>query len=340
MELLEDSRTPSTWWCWSGRLRVLRILHRKHPHDPPQYLRDSNCHNHLFWCFHPWDYRKFESTFAQHPQPYLLILNPQLWSALYYLPLYYEAVKSMNPVMSGVALFPQTFTVAPAAIVVGNVVTITGRYRWAIWSGWCFTCSCTGLMYLLSVDTTTIQWIFLNLVVGLGMGMLFCSMTFAVQASATARNIAFAVTFFSFFRTFGESVGVAIGGVIFQNEIKKGILTYPDLASLAVEYSTDAAHLVQVIKALPVSSTRRIELTQVYADALRVIWAVMCGFSALGLFSSLFTKAYGLDVALETEQGFQHTPESETQTTPEVVALRVSSETRKTEASNVVRGAG
>lgn len=38
-----------------------------------------------------------------------------LWSILYYLPLYYEAVKGMSPIMAGVALFPQTFTVAPAA---------------------------------------------------------------------------------------------------------------------------------------------------------------------------------------------------------------------------------
>jgi hypothetical protein len=40
-----------------------------------------------------------------------------LWSILYYLPLYYEAVKGLSPIMAGVALFPQTFTVAPAAAV-------------------------------------------------------------------------------------------------------------------------------------------------------------------------------------------------------------------------------
>ena len=42
-----------------------------------------------------------------------------LWSSLYYLPLYYEAVKGMTPIMAGVALFPNTFTVAPAAGVSG-----------------------------------------------------------------------------------------------------------------------------------------------------------------------------------------------------------------------------
>jgi predicted membrane protein len=40
-----------------------------------------------------------------------------LWSILYYLPLYYEAVKGLTPIMTGIAVFPQTFTVAPAAAV-------------------------------------------------------------------------------------------------------------------------------------------------------------------------------------------------------------------------------
>lgn len=38
-----------------------------------------------------------------------------LWAVLYYLPLYFEAVKGYTPISAGIALFPQTFTVAPAA---------------------------------------------------------------------------------------------------------------------------------------------------------------------------------------------------------------------------------
>lgn len=40
-----------------------------------------------------------------------------LWSILYYLPFYYEAVKGFSPIMAGLGLFPQTFTVAPASAV-------------------------------------------------------------------------------------------------------------------------------------------------------------------------------------------------------------------------------
>jgi hypothetical protein len=44
------------------------------------------------------------------------------------MPLYFEVTKNYSPITSGVAIFPFTFTVAPAAVVVGLIITRTGRY--------------------------------------------------------------------------------------------------------------------------------------------------------------------------------------------------------------------
>jgi hypothetical protein len=52
-----------------------------------------------------------------------------VWSLLYYMPLYFEVAKNYSLIISGVAIFPFTFTTAPAAVVVGIVITKTGRYR-------------------------------------------------------------------------------------------------------------------------------------------------------------------------------------------------------------------
>ena len=45
------------------------------------------------------------------------------------MPLYYEVAKNYNSIESGIAIFPFTFTTAPAAIVVGFIITKTGKYR-------------------------------------------------------------------------------------------------------------------------------------------------------------------------------------------------------------------
>ncbi|KAH7399604.1 major facilitator superfamily domain-containing protein [Pyrenochaeta sp. MPI-SDFR-AT-0127] len=227
-----------------------------------------------------------------------------LWAILYYMPLYFEAVKGMGPILAGVSMFPWTFTVAPASVATGIVIAITGKYRWANWVGWFFATLGLGLLILLEPDTTTVAWVFLNLVGGIGTGILFPAMALAVQASATAKDQAYAANMFSFFRAFGQTIGVAIGGVIFQNQMKKKLLTFPLLADMASEYSRDAAGLVEIIKHMPAGDMKD-QLRESYTDALRYIWIVMTVFSAVALFSSIFVKAYDMNGALETEMGFK-----------------------------------
>jgi hypothetical protein len=251
---------------------------------------------------------------------------------LYYLPLYYEAVKGYSPIISGVAVvspssthqkpppftgkryplltskkklqFPQTFTVAPMAMIIGFAVAITGYYRWALWTGWVFTVVGTGLLILLDVHTSTPAWIFLNLVPGAGTGILFSAMAYSIQASSPPKDQAFAASLYSFFRAFGQSLGVAIGGVIFQNEMKRRLLRIPEMAAKAIEYSKDSAALVQIIKAMPEDLPTRVQLIKAYAESLKTVWAAMCGFAAVALLFSLLVQHYDLDVQLETEQGY------------------------------------
>jgi hypothetical protein len=232
-----------------------------------------------------------------------------LWCLLYYMPLYYEAVQGYSPIIAGVALFPDTFTVAPLAVVTGISITVTGHYRWAVWSGWAITVLGVGLSTLLKVDTSIPAWIFLTMVSGIGLGILFPSMQFSLQAASTSKDMGFAVAMFSFFRTFGQAIGVAIGGVIFQNQMEKKLRAYPHFASQASELAKDAAALVQIIKATP-EGQDKLDLRTAYIDSVRVIFIVLCALASVALVSSFFIKSYDLNRALETEQGFKEEKKS------------------------------
>ncbi len=98
-------------------------------------------------------------------------------------------------------------------------------------------------------------------------------------------------------------MGVAIGGVIFQNQIRHNLSTYASLAPLASTYAKDASSLVQIIKTMAPGPDRH-DLIQSYADALKVVWIVMCALSAVAMVLSAGTKGLDLDRELETEQGF------------------------------------
>lgn len=224
-----------------------------------------------------------------------------LWCLLFYMPLYFEAVRGFTPILSGVALFPASFTVAPAAVVIGFLITRTGKYRWSIWGGWFLATFGLGLLNLLDTNINTPSWIFIMLVSGLGLGILFPSLAFAIQGSSTNADLAFAVAMFSFFRTFGQAIGVAIGGVIFQNQMSTKLMKYPSFASRAADLSKDAAGLVQVIKGMA-DGVDKDDLRTAYADSLKTVWTVCCALAAVAMVASLWTKHYNLDTPLESQQ--------------------------------------
>jgi hypothetical protein len=229
-----------------------------------------------------------------------------LWSILYYMPLYFEGAKGFAPVKAGIALFPWTFTTGPAAVVVGLIIARTGKYRWGIWLGWFLTIAGARVLMLFKADTKTSEWIPLSLISGLGMGMLYPAMSFAIQASASNRDLPSAAALFSFFRNFGQMLGVAIGGAIFQNKVKRQMLEFPSLADKATIFSKDASQLVEAIKTWPANQlVEKEELITSYVNALSFLWLVM-GFLAIFAFvlAISFTKEFTLERKLETEQGF------------------------------------
>lgn len=52
---------------------------------------------------------------------------------------------------------------------------------------------------------------------------------------------------FSFFRSPGQVLDMAIGGVVFENRMEANLLTSPNLASSASLYSADVGALVEVL---------------------------------------------------------------------------------------------
>lgn len=214
-----------------------------------------------------------------------------LWCGLYYLPIYYGAVQGYGPIITGVALFPATLTVAPVAAVTGICITATGGYRWAIWGGWALSTLGFGLLCLLGVNTSIPAWIFLNLISGIGLGMGIPAMAFSVQASAASDLVPAAIALSTFFRSFGQSMGVVIGGAIFQNRLNVAFSSSsssPRLAELAGQYSRDVFGVIGLLHNTDEMTAHEIRLA--YVDSLRIVWAFSCAISGIYLVVSLYIR--------------------------------------------------
>jgi hypothetical protein len=80
-----------------------------------------------------------------------------VWSLLYYISLYFEVAKNYSPITSGVAIFLFTFTIALSAVIVGLIITRTGRYRPSLWIGWFLTTFGIGLLIFLHLSTNILS---------------------------------------------------------------------------------------------------------------------------------------------------------------------------------------
>ena len=227
-----------------------------------------------------------------------------LYALVYYMPEYFQAVKSYSPIISGVAALPQTATVVPCAVAVGVVVGITGRYRWAIWAGWLLTTFGCGLLIKLDVDTSIAAWIFLEAVSGLGIGLLFPSIALAIQSSVPQTEAAMAATLVLFFRSFGQALGVAIGGTILDNRMQANLQNVIGLPQSSGSYATGTVALVEQLKAMPHGSPIAVAIRNAFASSFQTIWAVMCGFAGLNLIAHFLIKEYDMNQEHITEQAF------------------------------------
>ncbi|PYH42865.1 MDR family MFS transporter [Aspergillus saccharolyticus JOP 1030-1] len=215
-----------------------------------------------------------------------------LWCGLYYLSLYYQIVKGYTPIVTGVALFPATLTIAPVAAVTGFAIAATGRIRWAIWAGWILATVGFGLLCLLQVETPIPGWVFIEMVSGIGLGMVVLGAALAVQTSSPPELVPLAISLATFFRSFGQCVGVAIGGVIFQNRATALLARHPHLRAIAQRYRQDPFGLIPALERADAAT--RGEVRSVYADSLRTIWAMGCALSGVALMASLWMKSRAL----------------------------------------------
>jgi len=223
---------------------------------------------------------------------------------VYYLPEYFQAVKGYTATDAGLAALPQGVTVVPSAIFVGVVVSKTGRYRWALSAGWALSAVGYGVLILLDVNTKIVAWVFIELAAGIGLGVLFPAIALGIQASAPPTETAMAATLGTFFRFLGQTIGVAIGGTIFQNEMIRHLKSIPSLSSKASYYALNSVELVEQLRVMPHDSLEAVQLRHAFADSYQTIWEVMCALSGFALIASFFVVEYSLNQEHVTDQGF------------------------------------
>ncbi|KAI0776679.1 iron permease [Trametes elegans] len=216
-------------------------------------------------------------------------------TAIYYLPIYFQASKEVSAIKSGIDMFGLSFSIPLFAIVAGVSIEVFSKYRPQNYLGWVFTIVGFVLLSLLNKDSGPAKYIGFQIPLGVGLGILWISTQFPILAPLPFSNSAYALAFFIFVRNFAQSWGIVVGGAILQNVLTEKLPTpLTDTLPKGQEY---AYQLIPTIPHMP--EPQRSAVRAAFSDGTRLIWHVMIGLSVAGLLTCLLMREEELKTVMD-----------------------------------------
>ena len=210
-------------------------------------------------------------------------------SGAYFYPLYFQAVLGANPILSGVYLFPFVISLSFTSAFAGIFIKKTGQYLLPIQFGLFLMTLGFGLYIDLPVGRTWGRIIPFQIIAGIGVGPNFQAPLIALQTLVPPRDIATATATFGFVRNLSTSISVVLGGVIFQNAMKKreSILIAATNQAIGSQLGGGGAGAATtIVKGLPEPGRQTVR--EAYVASLREMWIFYVCIAAVGLIVSFF----------------------------------------------------
>jgi len=237
----------------------------------------------------------------------LVFLSSIILQAIsYFLPLYFQGVKLVSPLLSGVYYLPFSLAILPFAGGGGWLLSKYGRYISLHFAGFALLTLGSGLFSILDAGSSRGEWIGFQIISSAGMALIFTTTLPSTLAPLDEADVAVATAIFAFVRSFGFVWGVTIAGIVFNGQVNAHLALVQD-TSIQEKLSNGAAYAFVssgAIKELTDATTRS-EVTRVYVKALRVIWLVMVAVGLLGCVSIPFERHVELNKSHTTEYGLE-----------------------------------
>ncbi|KAK6533759.1 hypothetical protein TWF694_002690 [Orbilia ellipsospora] len=180
---------------------------------------------------------------------FLAFISMALYAHVYFLPFYFQAVRGVSAIQSGIHCIPYLISIIVASIFVGVSITTIGYYAPFMWSSGVLFIIGAGLLHTLESHSPPAKWIGYQVICGLGIGMGLQTPFIAVQVVLNSQDIAIGSALANFFNSFGAAISISIVQNIFTNTLFKEL---PNLApGTGEEHAATALRSVLLMKNLP-----------------------------------------------------------------------------------------
>lgn len=250
-----------------------------------------------------------------------------------YLPVYYQACKGATPTGSGVDLLGLAFSVAPITMIVGFSVNKFRVYRPQLISGWLVLIAGSGALSTINENSHRGLSIGLQVINGLGIGLLYMNLYFPILAPLPVSSSAPALSLYNYSRSIAQASnksyfhgtlrnniinvqtwGVTIGSTVLQNTLRTRLP--PAFEQQFPQGVTIAYAIIPLIRELP--QPLQAEVRAAFAKGLSELWRIHIGISGAGFLISLLMKG----LPLHTQVDEQWELEKKGQKTMQVPAVK------------------
>lgn len=219
------------------------------------------------------------------------------FSFMYYLPYYFQIIKSKNSLQTSVFVLPLVLGQAIMSIVSGQIISRTGHYIYVVYAGygmWLLSC---GLMLIWDKNTSDGICVLVLLIMGTGVGFTFQPTMVAAQAQAKKSDRAVVISTRNVLRSFGGAVGIAVGSTTVSNSFLDAIKNYrkhnvTDIPSSYLSYLED--HIYSEIDVDGLNPEQVEAVRSMFLSSLRNYYYLLIPFMAVCLISSFFIRDRGL----------------------------------------------
>lgn len=149
----------------------------------------------------------------------MFLLAAGMFGSIIYLPLFVQEVIGTSATNSGIVLTPMMLSLVVASTTSGQIISRTGRYKWAVVGGLALMVAGMALLSMMDVHATNGTAVRNMIVLGLGIGMTLPTLTLVVQNAFPPSEIGVVTAAVQFFRSIGATIGVALMGTLLTRQM-------------------------------------------------------------------------------------------------------------------------
>lgn len=213
---------------------------------------------------------------------FAFFIGSAFFVAIYYLPIWFQAVKGVTAYQSGVRNIPILIAVVIGTMLSGGLITKIGYYTPFMLASTVLTSIGAGLLTTFEVDTGSSKWIGYQVICGFGIGLGLQLPMVAIQTVLDMSEVPIATALVIFMQLFGAAVFVSVGQSVLTNRLVSYISRVVPGVDAAAVASTGATNLQRAIppEYLP-------GVVQVYNHALTQIFELVLVMACLTSIGSL-----------------------------------------------------